>query len=295
MFDLSTLKKIVVALAVVTFVWRGDAGDVPGPGTNAVTLVTRGTNAVVIVSSGTNSVTLVTQGTNAVVQIRQAANPAVPPKTNRWSSLVAAGITLTRGNSDTLLVTAKIATQKKDDRSEWLFEADGAYGANNSVSSAESLHGISQYNHLFTQRFYSYANVDADHDGIQDLKYRVSLSPGVGYYLIKSKPTLLSVEMGPGLVTEKRGDTDETYASLRMAEHWEHKLSQSAKLWEKVEILPQVNNFDNYAANIEFGVDSAITKQLSLQVTFDDSYVNQPAYGRKGNDVKLVGGIAWKF
>ena len=63
----------------------------------------------------------------------------------------------------------------------------------------------------------------------------------------------------------------------------------------KVEILPQVNNFDNYAANIEFGVDSAITKQLSLQVTFDDSYVNQPAYGRKGNDVKLVGGIAWKF
>ena len=322
MIDMSLLKNSLATLAAWAVVLCGYAGEAPGPGANTIirvnpgtnavivvppgantiTLVTQGTNAVVILYPGTNAVTLVTPGTNAAVQVRLGTNAMVqvrpagaPPKTNGWNSLVAAGLTLTRGNSDTLLFTAKIATQKKDDRNEWLFQADGAYGVNNSVNSADSLHGLGQNNHLFSEKFYTYANADVLHDGIQDLKYRVSLSPGAGYYLIKTNTTLLSVEMGPGLVTEERGDTDETYMSLRMAEHWEHKLSPTAKLWEKVEILPQINKFDNYAANIEFGVDSAITRQLSLQVTFDDNYVNEPAAGRKSNDVKLVGGIAWKF
>ena len=38
---------------------------------------------------------------------------------------------------------------------------------------------------MFTDRFYGYARVDALHDGIADVEYRVTLSPGVSYYFAK--------------------------------------------------------------------------------------------------------------
>jgi putative salt-induced outer membrane protein YdiY len=273
--------------------------DSNGPAGHTLTYTTQGTNAVVVVSSGTNSVTLVTQGTNAVVVVTQDIQPGLrlvaPLPPAGWSSLVAAGITFTRGNSDTILFTGKIATQKKDEHNEWLLQADGAYGENQSVMSEDGLHGLIQYNHLFSQKFYSYANADALHDGIQDLIYRVSLSPGAGYYFIKTKLASLSFEIGPGLITEKRGGEDETYMTLRMAEHWEQQINPLAKWWEKAEILPQATKFDNYTADLEIGIDTAITKQLSLQFVADDAYVNEPAAGRVNNDVKLIGGVAWKF
>jgi putative salt-induced outer membrane protein YdiY len=301
------VKRILTLLATCATVFSGRADSNPGPGTNAVLSVTAGTNLVVSIRQGTNVITTVIPGTNAVVTILQGTNTVVtvlegakampPVKKSAWASLIAAGFAVTRGNSDTLLATVKAQSQRKDEYNEWLFDIDGAYGVNNSVVSADNLHGLAQYNHLFTEKFYNYVNADALHDDIQALKYRVSLSPGVGYYLIKTKPTLLSVEMGPGLVSEVRGDDEgnDSYMSWRMAEHWEHKITPTTKLWEKVEILPEITRFENYAANMEFGVDTAITKTLSLQVTLDDSYVNEPAAGRVSNDLKLISGIAWKF
>lgn len=232
-------------------------------------------------------------GTNAVPQI--TTNAVIAMKRNPWVSSFAAGLTLTRGNSDTELATAKFLTEKKQNQNEWSFDADAAYGESDSTLNADSLHGNAHYNYLFSDRFYAYGNADALHDGIQDLKYQVSLSPGIGYYFIRTKPTTFAAEIGPGFVTEERGDVGETYMSLRMAEHGERKLNDVARIWEKAELLPQINQWDNYIVNAEVGVESAITKKLSLQVTLDDSYVNEPAAGRVPNDVKLVSGVVYKF
>src|SRR6185437_13901978 len=104
--------------------------------------------------------------------------------------------TLTRGNSDTLLGTLSLNTTKKWDQNEVLLGIDGAYGKTkqNGVNNttAESLHAFGQYNRLFTDRWYGYGRVEGLHDEVADIKYRVTLSPGVGYYFIKNKPTDLS-------------------------------------------------------------------------------------------------------
>jgi putative salt-induced outer membrane protein YdiY len=231
------------------------------------------------------------QTTNAVA----ATNPVIPVKKTVWQSQVSAGLTLTRGNSDTVLFVSKIQTQNKQPQNEWLLEADSAYGENNSVLSEDILHGSAQYNHIVSERFYGYGNLSALHDGIQDLAYQVSLSPGAGYYFIKTLPTSLVGEIGPGIICERRGEDDQTYMSLRLAEHWDQKLNPTAKLWEKVEVLPEATKFDNYIVNSEFGVETSLTKRLSLQVTFDDNFVNEPAAGRKNNDARLVSSIVYKF
>jgi putative salt-induced outer membrane protein YdiY len=212
-----------------------------------------------------------------------------------WESSISAGLSLTKGNSDTLLTTAAFKTRKKTAENEFAFGADGSYGENNSVENNETLHGVGQYNHLFSDRFYGFLNIEGLHDGIADLEYRFTISPGAGYYLLKQTNTTLAVEAGPGLIVQDLGGVDDTYATLRLAERFEHKLDNGARIWEKVEFLPQANKLQNFLVNAEVGAEASLTKTFSIQVTLQDNFINQPAPGRKDNDVKIISGLVYKF
>ena len=226
------------------------------------------------------------------IKADEPAKSEAPPK---WESSAFAGLTLTRGNSDTILFAANVKTQRKDPENEWALGADVTYGENNSVKNNETIHGFGQYNRLFSERFYGYVRLDALHDAIADVDYRLTLSPGAGYYLIKTNQTTLSVEAGPGVIHEKRGSTDETYLTLRLAERFEHKFSDTARLWQTLEFLPQVERFQNTLVNAEVGLEASLTKKLALSVVLQDTYDNEPAPGRKKNDLKLISGLTYKF
>ena len=107
---------------------------------------------------------------------------------------------------------------------------------------------------------------------------------------------MLRAEIGPGYIYEKDGDgTSRSYMTLRLAERFEHKLNDHAKIWEMVEYLPQVDRFGNYIVNAEIGVETTMTKKLNLVAYVQDTYHSEPADGRLKNDVKLVSAIKYKF
>jgi len=233
-----------------------------------------------------------------------AATAATPAPTNSppWDVGASAGLTLTRGNSKTLLAVGKIIGDKKWDAgiNELTLGADATYGQNdvNGVTgtSANQEHAFAQYNRLFTPRFYGYARVDVLHDEIADIDSRLTVGPGIGYYIIKETNTTFRGEAGGGYINEKdHNDGTRSYETLRLAENFEHKFSAKARVWESVEILPQVDKFSNYILNSEIGVESALTKKLSQQAYIQDCYHSDPAPGRLKNDVKLVAAIAYKF
>lgn len=227
-----------------------------------------------------------------------AAAPAEAAKEapkNPWVTSASIGFSLTRGNSETLLVTGNILSEKKWDKNEVRLGLDGTYGEDRDTTNAEQVHGFGQYNRLFTERLYAYGRVDALHDGIADVDYRVAMSPGAGYYFVKNQTTTFSGEVGPGYVLERQGGEDHDYFTLRLAERAEHKLNDRVRVWESVEYLPQVDDFNNYIINAEIGIDTSITKKLSLKVFLVDTYDNDPAPDRKKNDLKLVTAVAYKF
>jgi putative salt-induced outer membrane protein YdiY len=227
-----------------------------------------------------------------------------PPKV-KWVSDVSAGLTLVRGNSDTTLATLTAATDRKTDANEWSFGANATYGtarvtANGITSSsttAQNADSFLQYNQFFTPRFYGYARVEGFHDDIASIHYRLTVGPGVGYYIIKNPRMDLCVELGPGFISEEQGSERQNYAILRAAEKYNWHLSDRAHLWENAEIDPDVANWGNYIVTAEFGVaaDLMADKSLSLQCYLDDTYNSQPALGRLKNDAKTVVAIDYKF
>ena len=218
-----------------------------------------------------------------------------PEDATAWKTMARVGFTLTSGNSDTLLATASIQTQKKWDKNAISLGASGGYGENDGTKNSDYLNGYGQYDRSFSDRFYGYARVDAMHDAIADVEYRVTLSPGAGYYFVKSARFDLRGEVGPGVVFEKLGNDTHSYYTLRLGERLNWKINDRSRLWQSVEYLPQVDDFSNYLVNAEAGVETDITKKISLQVFVQDSYRSEPAPSRKNNDVKLVSGIAYRF
>lgn len=229
-----------------------------------------------------------------------------------WESSAAMGLTLTHGNSENVLFTANIQAKRKGPKSEILLGADGAYGETTDQDTDETTrntamaHGFGQYNYLFTERFFGYARLDGLHDEVADIHYRFSFSPGAGYYFIKNPKTSLAGEVGPGFVLERthRNDTsvpndtrddDQEYMTIRFADRFEHKFSDTVRVWQTAEFLPQIDRWENYILNAEVGIEAALSKKLALRTYVQDTYDNEPANGRKKNDLKWITALAYKF
>ena len=231
----------------------------------------------------------------------QAAAAPPPPETTNWVTTAAAGVTLTRGNSDTFLATISLDTKRKWEKDEIELGASGGYG-NNSVNDVETTttefaQGFGQFNHLFTDRFYAGLRLDGQYDGIAGIDYRFKVSPMAGYYLIKDNKMTLAAEAGPTLIEEHlKGEEAHGYWAARLAERFNYQLTATTKVWEMLEYLPKVDQWaDNYLLNLEVGIDTAITKHWSLRIVLQDQYASQPAPGKKDNDVRLIAGTAYTF
>jgi putative salt-induced outer membrane protein YdiY len=294
MLDLNFMKfrKLFVLVAGILSAFSFNA---PAQ-TNIVTVTNLITVTLTNIVTVTNVVMKIEAPAKVVVVAAPATNQVAAPAKYPWQSSITAGMTLTRGNSDSLLATAKFLTDKKTPINEFNLGADATYGSASGIANNETYHGFGQWNHLFSEKWYGYLRGEGLHDGIAEVKYRFTVTSGMGYYFIKQTNTTLAAEIGPGIVVERVGVVDNTYATMRLAERFEHKFNKnSARVWENVELLPQIDKPSDYIMNAEVGVESALYKSLSLQVYLDDTYNSQPAVGFRRNDMKLVSGITYKF
>ena len=294
------MKKIKAMLvfgaifSAASLMVSAQTNEVPGSNVVAAASVVVETNVVTVLV--TNVVTV----TNIVVA---APAPAPAPaaadleKKYPWESSLTAGLTLTRGNSQSLSYSAGIKTAKKTPENEYMFGLGGTYGSQNSKDSANNYKANGQWNHFFSDNFFGYVLGDATRDLIAGVDYRFNIGPGAGYYLIKDKETTLATEAGFGYQYEHLFGVGgyKSFATVRLAERFDHKFGDRAKIWQKAELLPQVDKVENFVLNLELGVEVYVSKSFGLNTTLIDTYQNRPATGRQKNDVTLISGITYKF
>jgi putative salt-induced outer membrane protein YdiY len=281
------ISPAVLALSCVAF-----ALIAPGLPLNARAQTPVITNTIV-----TTVITTSASATNTTVTTNATTKITLIPPPVAWSTSATFALTVTGGNTKTLLTTVDFNTQRISPENEFLFDVNGTYGENDNVENAQSLEGTGQYNHVTPINLYYGIKLDGLHDAIAGIDYRFTVSPLAGYYLIKTPSTLLGLEIGPGYLYQRNEGSDTTlsHATLRGGERFEHKINGTTKIWQNIEILPQVANFGNYYTDGEIGINTAITKHAGLTCYADDSYYSVPAIGKLHNDFKLVTGITYKF
>lgn len=224
------------------------------------------------------------------------------PATNVWHGEGAFGLSLARGNANTFLLNGSALADREWGQNNFKLGADGQYGLNNwaqtnQTASTEALHGFMEYKHLFTERLYGSARIDGFHDDIAEVRYRVIVGPAIGYYFIKSDSTKFNGEVGPSFIVQKQGSEEKKYLTIRFTERCEHTFNKAktAKVWEEVDYLPQVDDLNNYLLNSEVGVEAALSSRFSVRVCADDMFNSRPAAGRKENDITLVSSLVYKY
>ena len=204
------------------------------------------------------------------------------------------GVTATDGNSDTLGVNVGVLTERKTDVDAWRFGVDGQYGEVSGSTTTEQAKASAGYRHTISGRAYGLLDVSLAYDAIADIDYRLIVSPGLGYYLLKDAANTLGLELGPSYIKEKVGGEETDYAALRAAERFDRTLSESAKCWEAVEYLPSVDDLqDDYLLNAEAGVEAQINATASIRLVVKDVYDSTPAAGREKNDLSVVAALAY--
>ena len=248
------------------------------------------------------------------VGAQDAKPPDAKPPEKGWETSASAGLAMARGNSKSFMVSAGINSSRKWSKDEALLGGSAGYGTSTAVNRADGLpdtetksddylKGFAQWNHLFSETLYGGLRLDATHDDIADVNYRFTLSPLAGYYFIKNATTMLAGEAGPSFIYEQVGGDEQFYVGLRLAERFEHKFKSGARVWQTAEIIPQVDDFENFIFNFEIGAEAPLTKKLSIRAVLQDTYDNQPAKvtGAAGtkdklkNDAKLIAGLSYKF
>ena len=231
-----------------------------------------------------------------------AAAPAAP--VSPWNSSVAAGATVTRGNSKTMVLNGSAVSAYKAGQNECRLGVEANYGeteltATNGTkrtdTNVNNARAFAEYRRLLDERNYVYGNAEAMKDDIADIDYRVMIGPGVGRYFLKSDTRTLSAETGVAYIMTRIGGKDDDTVALRVAERFEQKVTATSKIWESAEYLPAFEGFGQYLVNAEAGIEAAVNARFSLRVVAQDKYNSKPAPGKKCNDAVLIAGLSYRL
>ena len=219
----------------------------------------------------------------------------------RWLISIAFGGSLTSGNSDTLGLNLAIGSEKKTERHEFALGAMGSYGETDSETSTETGSLFFNYKRMLGSS-YIFSDSELFHDKIALIQYRFTTALGWGHYVVDNDRTKLGLEVGAAYIREDFEDPPEedlvdqldaeNTVALRVAQTFEHQLSETAKIWQSLEYLPEFSDFDNYLLNATTGIEAAINSTLSLRFSIENRYNSQPPYGSKRNDLVSVAAVA---
>ncbi len=209
-----------------------------------------------------------------------------------------AGLTWTDGNSDTLRGNAAVLYEGEKER--WgsvRAGVEGNYGYTRTDGERETdVENVRAYINArkpLAKHIYGALNFSFLHDGQADVDYRFILGPGLGITAFKNESTELTFEIGPSYVWEKEDGVTDDYLALRFAQRLDHRISETARVWQQVEYLPNAEKFSDYLLFSEIGISADLTQRLALRLVAQSAYNNKPAADTERHDLTVITGLSF--
>lgn len=222
-------------------------------------------------------------------------SPAQKPS-SPWEAEFSLGANLSSGNNDSSRLNAALKGVRTTELDKLSLGLQGEVGQNEGQTNAQRLEGVADYQRDVDPIWYWYVNGKAEHDDIAGLDYRTTLGPGLGWHVIRTDTVILDLEGGPAWVAEQlAGNRLEHSLRGRIAQHFEWQFTRSAKIYQDLEFLDNLQDIEDWLLIAEIGVETNLTETLSLRVSAEDRYDNQPAAGRQRNDLFLKSSIVYQF
>ncbi len=222
--------------------------------------------------------------------------PVLPPPV--WTGSFGAGLALTQGNKDTTNANLSFDLTR-DPKTRTVFKADGLYilateGDRENVD--RGLFNV-RVERLMTARAFAFGHVSYVRDRFKAIDALVAPTAGLGYRVLASDRTTLSVDGSVGVLFEKNtGLDDETDGALASSQKFTRRVSSSAAFTQGATALWRMNDLGDALYTFRAGVAASVTTRVQLKLEFQDIVKTRPTgVSVKKNDMALITALGYTF
>ena len=230
-----------------------------------------------------------------------------PIEANLWSLSATVGITIDSGNTESESTNIFLNANRRDVNSRVLLDYTGIVEETNNDETANN-HRLRSFYDIFQTKNFFYRPVFLEfyRDDFQNLDYRVTYSPGLGFYLVDSDTADWDVTIGP-IYKKSR------FASVEAgANKTESSAGWGVVTTANIDVTPDIEWYLEYTvqtADERTGGDTQrfltrLNIEINSQLKFDVSYmldhVENPIAGEDGitpdnTDTRLMFGIVFDY
>ena len=128
-----------------------------------------------------------------------------------------------------------------------------------------------------------YARTAFDRNKFAGVKSRFAEGLGLVSKLAATDIDQLNVEGGFELTQQDNLDgTSDSFASLRAASSWKHLFSANAYFLQGVEVLPNLDDSDDYRINSETSVVAPLSSRVAMKASYQLRFDNLPSLNAAG-------------
>jgi putative salt-induced outer membrane protein len=224
----------------------------------------------------------------------QAAPPAAPQINAGWIGEIAAGGTLATGNTTRRAFDLDLRAAKREGGIENRYRLLGEVAWEAGLTTAQRVQANAQTNVDIRNRTYAFATAGLDDNRFSGYRYEVTAGLGLGYRLIDTQRTHLSVEAGPAYRIAKVRDTGEQKNTVfaRFYSAFRHELSDTARLTN--DLLVTVDHITTRIDNT-VALTSKLIGNLSGRVSFNVRHDAEPLPGIKKTDTLTKLSLVYGF
>ena len=215
--------------------------------------------------------------------------------TDGWENSANFGLTLTRGNSETILLTTAFNFLNDNGTTQQLANLSYTFGESDSNTTADVLSTYYTWNKLVSETTYYGFRAEGLRDDLAGIEYRLQATALYGIHLLKNDTTTFSVEFGPGYTVESVGDDNFDSSHIYLGQRASHKLSETSFITQSLAAYAPLEDLDNFNVIFNIAIESKVSENMNLRVALENTYTNNPADGADENDLKLISGISYKF
>ncbi|MCE5310296.1 MAG: DUF481 domain-containing protein [Acidobacteriales bacterium] len=217
-----------------------------------------------------------------------------------WTGTGTIGFAGTAGNAKTLTFTTGVNAARitNTDKTSLYFNIIKASALINgkSASTAQAVRGGLAYGHDVSPRLFVNAFNDYEYDRFQDLDLRFVLGGGFGFHAVKTEKSRLDL-LGGGAFNRSSFSNSLIRKSgeIYWGDEYSLKVNSATSLVQSFRMFNDMSHTGDYRMNFDIGASTKLSKWLTWNVSMSDRYLNNPAPGRKTNDLLYTTGLGITF
>lgn len=234
-----------------------------------------------------------------------------PHLSDFWSALLDTGLSLTRGNSESLTYNLSGKAARVTDRDKISVYTTAIYATSTingvNAATANAIRGGVRGDLNVSDKFFVFGFTDQEFDQFQDLDLRSVFGGGFGYHALQTKNTTFDIFGGGsydadffGAVTASATKpaspaTTRKIGEAVAGETFNTKLNNRTTITQQFSFYPDLSNTGQYRFQWDSTGATKLKNWLSWQVTFSDRFLSDPLPGFKKNDLLLSTGFRFTF